>query len=228
MKIFMNIYLMFTGCWVGGVLIWQLDWANKDAPAWVQAVGSVLAIFVAIGVSINQHRNDLTRDAINDEVAVLRLLLGLRDEVVIAMRGAKTSFGKGISEAIIGEGVQMTFYPSDRPFKIYNSNVNRIGIIPEDKLRETIIGAYARFELLLVALKINNDQLADYSAMQNLPYPTGGIIAVEEAIRQAKVDFSQSKFIEHGDSLIQEYSDCLKCAEELVIELNQAIKNRKN
>lgn len=228
MKIFMNTYLVFTGCWMGGVLFLQLDWANKDAPAWVQAVGSVLAIFAAIGVSINQHRNDLKRDEINDEVAVQRLLLGIRDEVVIAMRGAKTSFGKGISEAIIGDGVHMIFYPSDRPFKIYNSNVDRIGIIPEDKLRAEIIAAYARFELLLVALKMNNDQLADYLVMQNLPHPAGGIMAVELSIRQAKIDNSTKRFIEHGDNLITEYADCLKCAGELVVELNKAIETRNH
>lgn len=213
---------------MGGVLLYQLDWANKDAPAWVQAVGSVFAIFAAIGVSINQHRNDLKRDAINDEVAVLRLLLALRDEVVITMRGAKTSFGNDISEAVIGEGVHIVFYPSDRPFKIYNSSVDKLGIIPEDKLRADIVAAYARFELLIVALKINNDQLADYSSMQNLPYPVGGVVSVELSIRQARIDYSTKRFIDHGDNLIREYASCLTCAEELVVELNKAIEIRNH
>lgn len=47
-------YTAFTACWLFGVLLWQLNWACKDAPAWVQAVGSVAAIVAAIGIAVWQ------------------------------------------------------------------------------------------------------------------------------------------------------------------------------
>lgn len=51
-----------VGCYVAAVWVWHLfsaeDLASPSAAAWVQAVGSVAAILVAVAVPALQHRRD--------------------------------------------------------------------------------------------------------------------------------------------------------------------------
>lgn len=103
-------YSLLTVCWIAVVIMWQLDWGHKDAPAWVQAIGSVLAILAAVGLSMSQHRNDLKRDALNERAAVNRLLIGLRDEIAITMQAFQLSAGQDIAKSNLRKGVQIVFY----------------------------------------------------------------------------------------------------------------------
>ena len=52
----------------------QWDWAGQTAAAWVQAVGSVVAIGIAIAVPAVQHRADSRRKALHDRQDAGRLL----------------------------------------------------------------------------------------------------------------------------------------------------------
>ncbi|MEJ7685673.1 MAG: hypothetical protein WKG52_00990 [Variovorax sp.] len=49
---------------------------GEDAPAWVQAIGSIAAVFFAIRVANNQHEQNLRRDRETNLAAVARAVAG--------------------------------------------------------------------------------------------------------------------------------------------------------
>lgn len=64
----------------------ELHLSNVDWPAWVQAVGSVLAIFVAIAVAAHQSRLQQKRDDARDDAYVR--------SAVIALEHAEAAMGQ--------------------------------------------------------------------------------------------------------------------------------------
>ena len=72
------------------------EFAAADAPAWVQAIGSIAAILVAVGLADWQHRrsDQLNRRSLRaarfERVAPLRALIDVAAELALA---AQTNFG---------------------------------------------------------------------------------------------------------------------------------------
>jgi hypothetical protein len=198
-----------------------------DWPAWVQAVGSIAAIGVAVWVFAAQNKIQRDRDDDNERKAVLRLLLALRDEIYTTMQATNLTFGKDIRAAVKGKGIRVVFYMNDRAFKIYNNNVDKIGSIPEDDLRHAVIAAYARFELFLILMKINNDTLADYTdAFNAMPQPN--TISVDQDQRRKLEEYLHDRWIKSGDTVIDEFETCIACAEDLLKRLDSAIAVRRH
>lgn len=81
MKNWSRWYVAFTCAWICGVLFWQMNWSSNDAPAWVQAVGSVFAIVAAAGIALWQRhdekrqRDSEAKEQSNKSVALASLVL---------------------------------------------------------------------------------------------------------------------------------------------------------
>lgn len=80
----------------------QWDWAGQVAAAWIQAVGSIAAIAIAIAIPAMQHRADLARDAEAKRAEDARIL-GIAEQVAggalnllltVALRRGDTSLGE--------------------------------------------------------------------------------------------------------------------------------------
>lgn len=57
MKKWNRLYFGFTVAWVSVVLLWQLNWSHPDASAWVQAVGTIIAIVATWLLTRSQNIN---------------------------------------------------------------------------------------------------------------------------------------------------------------------------
>ncbi|MGF0333494.1 hypothetical protein [Ectopseudomonas toyotomiensis] len=89
-------WLFFSPIVVGvAYLLYCLPWGNADAPAWVQAVGSVVAIGVAVWVA-NAHTAFQVKQVKDREAQVLRLALSLSRHAaeLIEMGVDRTEAGK--------------------------------------------------------------------------------------------------------------------------------------
>lgn len=68
----------WAGFWFAvGWLSQLLDWGHQNTPAWVQGIGSIIAIFVAIGTAAYQHHNDRVLRISNSREARISKLLGV-------------------------------------------------------------------------------------------------------------------------------------------------------
>ncbi|MNS20059.1 hypothetical protein D3C72_517900 [compost metagenome] len=159
-------YIVLTLCWIVGVLMWQIDWAHKDAPAWVQAIGSVLAIFVAIGVGIGAHISQRMRDAeahvrtrarekaLTDE-SVANLLHLFRDEVEIIKDRNQQSVG-GILDPSLQGAVMHPIFMAEQPFSIFHAHIDRLSSIPSRELRKMLLETYGTFTAVRTCITSNN------------------------------------------------------------------------
>jgi hypothetical protein len=75
-------YPIFIAAGALGILSWQFDFTEVDWPAWVQAVGSIAAIGVAIWVSHRQHENERALDVDRQRLDNIRRLKAVKAVLV--------------------------------------------------------------------------------------------------------------------------------------------------
>ncbi|MDN2710630.1 hypothetical protein O0880_14490 [Janthinobacterium sp. SUN118] len=119
----------------------QLDWASNNAPAWVQAVGSIVAIFTAIWIPWHQQRlaaQSAERTATNEMRALLELL---ELELLMNFEALQTTVGPML-EADEQNGAFLAEYPVPaNPVEIFNALLPKIGIVQPAELRTQIVRA---------------------------------------------------------------------------------------
>ncbi|WP_175625595.1 MULTISPECIES: hypothetical protein [Oxalobacteraceae] len=188
---------------------------------WVQAIGSIVAIFAAIYISQYQHQSDRKRDVIAEKNQLLRLMQSLKDELDVVKTSFALSAGDNIKSTPDGEGVPFYMELSDRPFMVYSSYVTQIGIIPDSELRRDIIATYTRFNIFILTLKINNGMfnrvdgwLRDGALMEKSENPI-----VQKDFRDWKA---------HGNAVRQGYSACVDACDGLIEYLKKSITDLQN
>lgn len=121
---------------------YAVDWTKIDSPqwaAWVQAIGSVLAILVAVGVAWHQGESQRRREderALNDGNALLRCL---RADMTSHLEQVHTGFSPIINATGPGQPVLSMFPVPEDPFSMYNALLPKLGIIQDDNLRVQIV-----------------------------------------------------------------------------------------
>ena len=92
------------------VLVLVVPWGNEHAPAWVQAVGSVLAIVVAVAVAFHSHEQDLQRrqeDADATDHAHATRLYMLVGEAILAAESLLNRTRKKMESDLIAEPLRI-------------------------------------------------------------------------------------------------------------------------
>lgn len=167
-----------------------LIWAG-----WVQAIGSVVAILVAVWVAYYQHQKTEARLRASEANEVRSFLLGVREELAISWRVYMQQAGDGLAKTEKGEVVQLTWLPPEQPFKVYGATVGKIGNVPDDDLRASVIQTYVVAGGLLYTWKTHNQLLSEFESRDGIPYGDGQIQAVVDYLTARQV------LIDYGDGL---------------------------
>jgi hypothetical protein len=172
------------------------DLTKSDWAAWVQAVGSVLAIFVAIWVSWDQAKTQRRREIEREDSELTGLLRALRTEISANAENARVAFGTDLEIVTENNPYLCTLPISEDPFDIYNGVVPKLGLIRDDALRDQIVRTYGSAKGFVLTLRYHNDLVAvfeqesisveinsDAASRRRLQLATGAISSYSVVLR---------------------------------------------
>jgi hypothetical protein len=169
----LKIYVWLVSLLAAALLFYEfIPWASvrrEEWPAWVQAVGSIFAICIAIWVPYKQKKDADEAGEVRLRDDARRICLSLRDE----MRALEATFTAGPNVLTILSLKEGEFFagiipiPAER-FPIYKSVIGRLSLIEDDRLRSDIISAYDMAAALIFATTLNNQLLFDFRTQQGI------------------------------------------------------------
>jgi len=170
-RIELNILFALLICLLGLVISLfckVYDWPNMNSSewaSWVQAIGTVGALGIAIWVPKNQEDKRLKHEKQNRLNEQIDLISMIHSEVSVTLDSYLHNIGNDL-------GVHDLSKPFDRilpiekigDYPIYYGNAGRLGIIDSEPLREEIIKAYSLASGLETTYLMNNKILEKYHA----------------------------------------------------------------
>lgn len=177
-------------------------WAKMDASAWaawVQAIGSVLAILAAVGVAWHQAESQRRRDEEREAAEARAILKCLRADMESHFDQVKFGIAPYIHATEAGAPVLSVFPVSEDPFSIYNAMLPRLGLIPNDELRSQIVRSYAAAKSFVLTVRCNNDLVTRCRVARELHDHTG-----TDASKRALASATQSRD-QYGDKVRESY-----------------------
>ncbi|MFC7514583.1 hypothetical protein ACFQUU_06165 [Herbaspirillum sp. GCM10030257] len=185
---------------------------SEEAAGWVQAIGSILAIGVAIWVSHDQHVKQQGREQARETYEVSGILFSLRGELESSLAGIKRNIGTLI-EVSPGPEFNVTYPLPEDPFVIYAGLIPKLGMIPDHVLRTQIIETYAKAKSLVLTFIFNNQLVEEHALAkqraENTKQPED-IQAQDKAWNHLKT---------YGITLRSSYRSAMSDAEQLLIKL---------
>jgi hypothetical protein len=143
------------------------DLSKSDWSGWVQAVGSVGAILVAVGVAHHQSESQREREESKGRDDVSGLLRCLRSELEVALAQLVAGVGPLIEATKPDSPFDITFPVPEDPFHIYNALIPKLGTIRDDNLRNQIVRAYAAGKSFILTMRFNNDLVQKMRAAED-------------------------------------------------------------
>lgn len=205
--------IMLAACIVLAVIFSS----QKDAPAWVQAVGSVVAIGAGVWAFHAQNKAAIDRAKDDEKTAVMHLLRSLHDEVDVLVEIFTKQNGKLLSESVNDTAFNYKVPMSERTFIVYEGCVGHIGKIHNDNLRRLIVVAYGRAQGFRSSIGMNNSIIEKLELAQHLKDVHG------DDVHKRLYDESLRIAINYGNALRETYPKTLKTVEELLIALKAEI-----
>jgi hypothetical protein len=138
---------------------------SADAASWVQAAGSVIAIWAAVGVAYWQHKATLRKAERDDFIEIRGMLRSIKDEVALNLADFQSRNAKALMEGSTDQMYDAHILMPDRSFPIYEAVVGRIGKIENDELRSLIIQCYGLGTSFIQSIKTNNRIIDDVQEM---------------------------------------------------------------
>jgi hypothetical protein len=125
-----------------------------DIAAWVQGVGSLLAIAVAIWVYQKQNSDKKADDAAETRAFVQAVY----DEITTIWRGYSLNLRPQILAIDVQQGHILNVIAPMNPdaLVIYNNSSARVGKVDDDALRTLIVQVYARARGFIYSIQLNN------------------------------------------------------------------------
>lgn len=134
----------------------------SDLAAWVQGLGSVGAVFVAIFVINLQHTRQQNIEKARQDAEVSHMLTALRDEAETLLSLFIDRFGSRIAGIQTGEPLDSLYPVGTDVFQIFEGYKGSIGEIQDRDLRKKIVVAYAHARGLVYSIKLNNMLIHEY------------------------------------------------------------------
>ncbi|MCY0389587.1 hypothetical protein OVY01_20790 [Robbsia sp. Bb-Pol-6] len=128
------------------------DWAS-----WVQAFGSIGAIFVAIYVSYDQNKKQLVREKEKVKKEELSLLTIINDELFLLRKLVDERFADFLSKIPKNISDMELHKVPTKPFLVYEGSVSKIGIISDEDIRRKIIYIYSGYNRLFDGMSLFNE-----------------------------------------------------------------------
>ncbi|MGX9698135.1 hypothetical protein ACWYXK_14205 [Janthinobacterium lividum] len=138
------------------------DWA-----AWVQAVGSVIGIALAIYVPARQNTLQRRRESQREAEEISATLKGIKSEIQALQTNLEENVGDELRKISPGTPFKTEILIRENPFVVYNAVAPRIGTISDDALRSAIIETYTAGMSFILAITCNNDLIfkSDHAAV---------------------------------------------------------------
>lgn len=194
-------------------LCFMTNLSSSEWAAWVQAVGSVAAILVAVGVSYLQHWAQERRDRRREAQDVENMLYSIQDEIEVLREGFNEKIGMSLMQSARGTAFLWSWPAPERPFVVYEGCKDKLGKIEEHGLRRLIIVTYARAEGLLQDFRTNNALIEKHDranhAWQQTPIPEN-----QSASTQTKWVLDQ-----YGDKIRDSYTEVDTYVKQLITAL---------
>jgi hypothetical protein len=136
-----------------------------DIAAWVQGVGSLLAIGAAVWIYAKQYQ-----DKKADDLAETRAFIqSIHTELSALWGGYSRNMRPKLQGDIQERGFIYHVFPaSPDALLVYNSTVARVGKVDDAGLRELIVQSYARFRGMIYSLQLNNALVNDLAQFEIL------------------------------------------------------------
>ncbi len=136
------------------------EFFTSQVPAgWVQALGSVAAILVAVAVANNQVKSARAQALEAERREMFNILQAIRDEIETLWEGFQKTFGYRFADSNPDEVFNFIWPSPEDPFVVYHASAGKIGHIDNHELRRTIVRLYARAEGMLVTVRTHNARL---------------------------------------------------------------------
>lgn len=139
---------------------------SDSAPAWVQAVGALFALGIAIWVPARQHQLELSHARDREAEDLRRTLTSIRDELEVRYEQYRALIQPEIYEAKEKEFLACYWLLPGNSFPVYHSVLAKLSAIESASLRKTIVRCYALMEGLLKTIDCNSDLARSYMAAQ--------------------------------------------------------------
>ncbi|MFD4838488.1 hypothetical protein ACFWP0_13355 [Achromobacter sp. NPDC058515] len=173
------------------------DWPEAGGQAWaawVQAIGSVAAICVAIWVAHDQHAKAERRHREIQDGEVRNFLAGLRVELDVLWSEYMVQVGDDLNSTPKGQIAYMRWPAPEQPFKVYGATVGLIGRVGDDSLRKSIIMTYAVAGGLMQTWQTHNRMLEEFvEAKKNT--------SREEAASSQAISGRRASLVAYGEKL---------------------------
>jgi uncharacterized membrane protein len=136
---------------------------SGDWPAWVQAVGSIAAILVAVWVPYQQREDAAADERDQRKIEGRRVQLAIRDELKLLDENFAT--GPNVAHLLAlpsGEIFNCIIPIPPERFPIYKAVIGRLTLIDDDDQRREIIAAYEWAAGMIFSAAQNNQLLYEY------------------------------------------------------------------
>jgi len=135
---------------------------RSDWPGWLQAVGSIWAILVAVWVSWQQAEMQQRREDVKGREEVSALLRSIRSELISITDRTNQTFGPELDKLTDGQPFFAHIPISKEPFTIYNALLPKIGTISDDTLRDQIVRTYRAAQGLVQTIHHHNELVSTW------------------------------------------------------------------
>lgn len=135
---------------------------RADWPGWLQAVGSVWAILVAVWVPWQQAEAHERREKQKESDELGSLLRLIRTEISLIFERVTDIFGTDLDNPSAAEPYLRHLPVPNDPFKIYNALLPNLGIIRDDATRDQIVRTYRYATGLFLSIHLNNRLIDDW------------------------------------------------------------------
>lgn len=139
------------------------EWAS-----WVQAVGSIGAILIAIWVSHRDNRNAVDRALAAEREEGERAAAALAAEFIVQWMHYQEVAGAAIEGHAAGTPFRSYWLPPENPFPMFHGYAGKMHLISNAELREQLAYAYASFQTLFSAYKSNNRSMDELNEINRL------------------------------------------------------------
>ncbi len=188
---------------------------NAEWPAWVQAIGSIGAIFAAVALSYYQFISARVLADKKEKQETEALLQGLRDEIDVTREGFQRNVGAAIEASVEGEIFNFRWYPAERPFVVYDACASQLGRIPDAPLRRNVIRTFSQARGLSLSIRTNTHLLEEFmSANIRAKFTKTDLdILVADELRTSLIDYA--------GKLRQAYNDTKESVDTLHIAVGE-------
>ena len=158
--------------------MWHKDsLLSVTVASWLQAVGSIGAILVAIFVSRQQFSHARAQDEQRRQQELKAFVLSIHAELHTLWAGYSANVGAHLPNIRDDAAFTQPWPATIEAFTIYNNNSAFVGKIEDAKLKEMVVEGFARFKGGLLSVGLNNRFIQEHNSARSIA--EGQLRAVE-------------------------------------------------